>query len=79
MELTEMQEDVLGSIGMAYVDDPSPESGRTYFEGEEEYDVAMVLKAEGLLRFVESGKLKGSKYAHFGLTDAGFDLAEQFC
>jgi hypothetical protein len=73
MELTEIQEDVFGSIGMAYLDDPSPESGRTYFEGEEEYDAALELKKLGLVRVVEKGKHGKSKYAHFGLTDAGLD------
>ncbi len=73
---TDLETDILGSIENAYAEDPSPESGRTYCEGEDEYDAAMALKKKGLLRFVEHGTHKGSKWAHFGLTDAGFNAAE---
>lgn len=83
-KLTEFEEDILGSISGAYEDDPSPESGRTYLEGEEDdeyegefrYKTAMGLKKKGLLRVVESGKCDdGTKWVHFGLTDAGFKVA----
>ena len=85
--LTDFETEILGSILNAYAEDPSPESGRTYLEGElsddEEhegeipYDTAMGLKKKGLLRKVESGTYpKGEVYIHFGLTDAGFKAAE---
>jgi len=84
--LTDFESEILGSIENAYAEDPSPESGRTYVEGEvsddEEhegeipFDTAMGLKKKGLLREVESGTYgrgkKATKYIHFGLTDAGF-------
>jgi hypothetical protein len=83
MKLTDFQNDILQSIACAYMDDPSPESGRTYMEGEETddedfegeipFDAAMALKKKGLLREVESGTFDcGTRYIHFGLTDAGF-------
>lgn len=75
-KFTENERDILGSIENAYAEDPSPESGRTYCEGEDEYETAMRLKKKGLLRFVEKGKHKGNPWAHFGLTDAGFDAVE---
>jgi hypothetical protein len=85
--LSEFEEDILGSISNAYEEDPSPESGRTYlegevtddeeFEGEVPYKTAMGLLEKGLLRKVESGTYgrgkNKTKYAHFGLTDAGFE------
>lgn len=81
--LTDLEEDILDSISNAYAEDPSPESGRTYIEGEEDdefegefrFKTAMGLKKKGLLRVVESGTCDdGSKYIHFGLTDAGFKV-----
>jgi len=79
--LSALESDILESISDAYAEDPSPESGRTYVDGEEDdefegefrYKAAMDLKRKGLLRVVESGKFDdGSKYIHFGLTDKGF-------
>lgn len=72
---TDLEADILGSIENAWGEDPSPESGRTYCEGEDEYDAAETLKKRGFLRYVENGKHKGTKWAHFGLTDAGFKAA----
>jgi hypothetical protein len=74
-EYTEEETEILFSIQSAYCDDPSPESGRTYCKGEDEYTTAMALKKKGLLRYVEKGKHKGTPWAHFGLTDEGFDEA----
>jgi len=71
-KLTDDEFEILESIENAYAEDPSPESGRTYCKGEDEYDTAMGLKKKGLLRFVEKGTHKGEPWAHFGLTDAGF-------
>ena len=73
---TEAEADILGSIENAYEDDPSPESGRTYCKGEDEYEVALGLEKKGLLRQVESGAHDGNPWAHFGLTDEGFTAAE---
>lgn len=75
-KLTDDELEILESIENAYAEDPSPESGRTYCKGEEEYDTAMGLLKRGLLRKVESGTYKEGRkkipYIHFGLTDAGF-------
>ena len=75
-KFTDTELDILGSISNAFEEDPSPESGRTYCEGEDEYTVALGLEEKGLLRKVESGNHKGTPWAHFGLTDEGFEAVE---
>jgi hypothetical protein len=77
---TETEESILLSIDNAYGEDPSPESGRTYCEGEGEYDAGLKLLKRGLLRKVESGTFDGGEvYIHFGLTDKGFKATEKLC
>lgn len=76
-KFTDTEREILGSIANAYENDPSPESGRTYCEGEDEYEVAQGLLKRGFLREVESGHYNiGNKWVHFGLTDEGFEAVE---
>lgn len=86
-KLSDYETEILSTILSAYEEDPSPESGRTYAEGEEDdefegeilYDTAMALVKRGLLRIIEDGTYgrgkNKTKYAHFGLTDKGFKAA----
>ena len=77
---TDAEADILLSLDNAYAEDPSPESGRTYCEGEDEYDTAQGLLKRGLLRKVEDGTFDaGAKWIHFGLTDDGFKATEKLC
>lgn len=74
-KLTDTEQDIMSSLEAAYLEDPSPECGRTYREGEMEFKMAHRLLKKGLVRVVESGRYPdGAKFTHFGLTDAGFDL-----
>ena len=79
MKLNEAEHDILASLISAYAEDPTPECGRTYAKGEEEFTTANKMLKRGLVRKVESGKFEqcGTPYTHFGLTDAGFKLAER--
>ena len=78
-EFTDAEQEILFSIEGAYEEDPSPESGRQYCEGEDEYETAMGLLDKGFLRKVDSGTFKKGRkrlpWIHFGLTDSGFDAA----
>lgn len=76
--ISSFQEDILDSLGNAYVEDPSPASGRTYFNGEEEYDAACKLLELGFLHEITSGVHDGTRWVHFGLTDTGLEAAEAF-
>jgi hypothetical protein len=77
---TDAEEEILLSILNAYEDDPSPESGRQYCDGEDEYAAAQGLMKRGLLRKVSSGIFKQTPklpWIHFGLTDAGWRAVEK--
>jgi hypothetical protein len=78
-KLTDDEHDLLLCLEAAYAEDPSPECGRQYCEGEEEFEVASSLLKKGLTRKVESGTFKEGRkklaWIHFGLTDAGFKAA----
>lgn len=73
MVLTPSQHEILASLEAAYADDPHPESGRTYFSNEEEYDVARALQDEGLVFEVTGGVRANVRWAHFGITDEGIE------
>lgn len=75
-KFTDLQLEVFDSIVCAYEEDPSPESGRTYMRDDEEYTAAQELLESGLLREVTWGVHSNVRWAHFGLTDAGFEAAE---
>jgi len=74
--ITDREQDLLFSLESAYEEDPSPESGRTYMANEEEYETACALLERGLLREVTFGVSSNVRWAHFGLTDDGFDAVE---
>lgn len=76
MKLTDTQRDILDSLGAAYAEDPSPESGRTYMADEPEYEAACGLMEDGLLREVTWGVHANVRWVHFGLTDEGLEAAE---
>ena len=80
LKLNDDEEEILCSLENAYAEDPSPECGRQYCEGEDEFDTAMGLLKKGLVRKVESGTFKQGRkktpWIHFGLTDAGFEAAD---
>ena len=79
MELNEAEHDIMSSLGAAYMEDPSPECGRTYCKGEDEFTTAKKLMKRGLVRKVDDGKFEecGTPYIHFGLTDAGFKIVSE--
>lgn len=73
MKLNDAEHEIMDSLECAYMEDPSPECGRTYCKGEDEFVAAKGLMKKGLVRKVEGGKFDdGTPYIHFGLTDAGF-------
>lgn len=82
-KLNDAEQEILLSLENAYAEDPSPECGRTYCDGEDEHATAMGLLEQGLLRKVEEGTFKQGRkkipFIHFGLTDAGFKTAEALC
>jgi len=76
MKPTDNEQDILDSLLAAYVEDPSPESGRTYMADEPEYEAACDLMEAGLVREVTTGIHANVRWAHFGLTDEGLEAAK---
>lgn len=74
MILNETEHDILASLEAAYADDPHPQSGRTYFATEDEYDVARALQDKGLVFEVTGGVRANVRWAHFGITDEGIEV-----